>query len=111
MSKKDSLKSLLTLIPQNIFNEQGELIVNLEEIFRKTGRSPKILNYSDKLLKMLNEAGVKTEKIEAYYKNGRIVVKEDQIKKSGKFWEWVKKQKPGSESILWKVLPLLVGAL
>lgn len=108
--KGKRLQKLLTLIPGNIVNQNGDLVVNLEEIFKKTGVSPKVLKYSNELVKILKDLGVKTQKIDAVYKEGKIVINDSQLNKTGKFWSWVKNNGGKAAGVLIKVLPLLLGA-
>lgn len=107
IKQKDFIKNALSLIPSNLVNEKGEVIVDMEKAFRTTGLSMKYLRYTQNLLNQLKAAGVNTEKIDAIYKDGKIVIDESKLQKSGKVWSWVKK----SSSAVLKFLPLLIGAI
>jgi hypothetical protein len=107
IKQNDFIKNALTLIPNNIVNEKGEVVIDMQNLFRKTGMNTKYLRYTDALMQQLKAAGVKTEKIDAVYKEGQLVINEQKLMKSGRAWNWMKIN--GARVL--KYLPLLVGAL
>jgi len=108
-SQSKELANNLTLMPQNIFNEKGELVIDLEQVFKKTGKAPQFLNYSNELLSKLRKAGVNVEIIDTYYRDGKIVINESQIDKSASSWKWIKEKYKVLAPYIWKLLPLLLS--
>jgi len=106
LSQKDIIKNALSLIPPNIVNEKGELVVDMEEAFQNSGKGMKYLRYSKKLLEELKAAGVKTEKVDAIWMDGKLVIDETKLKKSGKVWGWVK----NNGAKVMRLLPFVLGA-